>query len=192
MNGKQITVPVQGMTCASCVGHVEGAIQELPGVETVVVNLGTGKATVTVDPERVTVEKIVQAVAAVGYEVPITRVSLNITGMTCASCVAHVEGALNELAGVKVATVNLAMNTARVVYYPEAVTISQMKRAVRNVGYEASEADDGLSAIDRERQAREQEIRSQWINLLIFGITGNDHHDRHILRYAGTSEDYRS
>jgi len=43
-NPLALTLPVEGMTCASCVGHVEKALTELPGVSDVVVNLGTNKA----------------------------------------------------------------------------------------------------------------------------------------------------
>ena len=39
-----ITLPIEGMTCASCVSHVEKALQGVPGVSGVSVNLGTEKA----------------------------------------------------------------------------------------------------------------------------------------------------
>jgi Cu+-exporting ATPase len=83
--------------------------------------------------------------------------------------VAHVEGALKELTGVQEAVVNLGLGTARVAYIPGAVTTSTMKRAVRDVGYEASERSDGADALDRERQVREDEIKRQGRNLIIAG-----------------------
>lgn len=39
-----ISLPITGMSCASCVSHVEGALKELPGVSNVVVNLATNTA----------------------------------------------------------------------------------------------------------------------------------------------------
>jgi Cu+-exporting ATPase len=113
-----------------------------------------------------------RAVEDVGYGVPMSELTLDVRGMTCASCVAHVEGALRELTGVQEATVNLGLGTARVTYIPGVVSASAMKRAVREVGYEASERSQGADALDRERQAREDEIRRQGRNLLIAGITG--------------------
>jgi Cu+-exporting ATPase len=169
---KTITLPVQGMTCASCVSHVEGALSELPGVSHVVVNLATGKATVDRDSSRVTIEDMRQAVADVGYSVPTAEVTLDVRGMTCASCVAHVEGALTDLAGVTAAVVNLGLGTARVDYVPGLVAVSQMKRSVREAGYEAQERSQGMDALDRERQAREEEIRRQGRNLVIAGSVG--------------------
>src|SRR5574341_198759 len=177
---KSLSLPVQGMTCASCVAHVEGALKELLGVESVVVNLATNKASLTYDPARVTLTAMTRAVDDVGYTVPTAELTLDVRGMTlrqaqgeaCASCVSHVEGALQELGGVTGAVVNLGLNTARVTYIPGVVAVSQMKRAVRDVGYEAQERSQGADALDRERQAREEEIRRQGRNLLIAGLVG--------------------
>lgn len=93
-------------------------------------------------------------------------VTLQISGMTCASCVAHVEQALRELPGVSKAVVNLATGTAKVEYDPSSVSLAQMKQAVRDVGYEATEKIEGTEAIDREREARQREIRRQGLYLL--------------------------
>src|SRR3990172_4556181 len=132
---KSLSLPVQGMTCASCVAHVEGALKELPGVENVVVNLATNKASLTYNPTRVTLADMARAVDDVGYTVPTAELTLDVRGMTCASCVAHVEEALKELEGVTHAGVNLGLGTARVNYIPGLVSVSQMKRDVRWVDY---------------------------------------------------------
>ena len=169
---KSLSLPVQGMTCASCVSHVEGALKELDGISDVVVNLATNKASLTYDPARVTMADMTRAVDDVGYGVPSAELTFDVRGMTCASCVSHVEEALKELDGVTGAVVNLGLNTARVTYIPGVVSVSAMKRAVRDVGYEAQERSEGADALDRERQAREEEIRRQGRNLLIAGIIG--------------------
>ncbi len=166
MTTKQITLPIVGMTCASCVAHVEGALNNLSGIEKAVVNLGAAKASVEYHPERVAPTQMFAAVADVGYEVGTAATTLDISGMTCASCVAHIEGALKELDGVTKAVVTLALNAAKVEYVPTLVTVADMKRAVRNVGYEAEQKNDQVSAIDREREARQKEIRRQGYNLL--------------------------
>src|SRR3546814_10999239 len=44
---ERLSLAVAGMTCASCVGHVEKAIAKLPGVSGVSVNLATERADVT-------------------------------------------------------------------------------------------------------------------------------------------------
>ncbi len=165
MSTKQITLPVIGMTCASCVTTIEGALNNLSGVEKAGVNLAGGKASVTYDPARVGVPQLVQAVTDVGYEIGTEQVTLQVSGMTCASCVTHVEEALTGLEGVRKAVVNLGLETARVEYIPGLVTVAQMKRAVREVGYGAEEKVEGAEALDREKEARQREIRRQGLYL---------------------------
>ena len=168
----ELNLPITGMTCASCVSHIEKALKQLPGVSNVVVSLATNKATVSYDATRIGIADFRQAVDDVGYTVTTDEITLGVTGMTCASCVSHVEGALKALPGVGDAVVNLATGTARVRYIPEVVTPAQMKQAVRDVGYEASEQTSAVDALDRERRAREDELKRQGRNLLFAGTIG--------------------
>ncbi|HEX8013036.1 MAG TPA: heavy metal translocating P-type ATPase [Casimicrobiaceae bacterium] len=161
MSAKETTLPIVGMSCASCVSHVEGALNNLSGVKKAVVSLGAAKATVEYDPESTSPAKMFAAVADVGYQVGTAQATLHVTGMTCAACVSHVERALTGLEGVTQAVVSLALNTAKVTYVPTLVTVAQMKRAIREAGYEATETAEGASALDREREARQEEIRRQ-------------------------------
>ena len=169
---ESLSLPITGMTCASCVSHVEGALRGLPSVREVVVNLGTNKASLKYDPAAVTVAKLHQAVEDVGYGVAMVEQTLEVRGMTCASCVSHVEQALSELEGVTAARVNLDAATAHVTYIPGVVTTNAMRKAVADVGYQAQARADGADALDRERQVREEEIRRQGRNLLIAGLVG--------------------
>ena len=66
---RQITIPVGGMTCASCVAHVEGALKEVPGVTEVSVNLATEKAVVEYVPGVTSLAELRQAVQDSGYRV---------------------------------------------------------------------------------------------------------------------------
>ena len=66
---QQLSVAVQGMTCANCVGRVERAVSKLDGVLEAGVNLATERATVTFDPSLVSPALIKGAVREAGYEV---------------------------------------------------------------------------------------------------------------------------
>jgi len=171
-SSRLLSLPVEGMSCASCVSHVEEVLRDTPGVSDVVVNLGTRKASLAYDPARVTLSEIIGAVGDVGYSVPTAELTLDVRGMTCASCVAHVEGALTELDGVTAAVVNLGLGTARVTHVPDVVSPGTMKRAVRDVGYEAQERSEGADVLDRERQERQDEIKRQGRRLLTAGLIG--------------------
>jgi len=66
---EKATLPVQGMTCASCVNKVQKALSQVPGVIRADVNFATEKATVEYIPGQVTVKDLAQAVAAIGYKI---------------------------------------------------------------------------------------------------------------------------
>ena len=58
--------------------------------------------------------KIAEAVTEAGYEPAVETYDFGVGGMTCASCVAHVEKALKSVPGVIEASVNLATERASV------------------------------------------------------------------------------
>jgi Cu+-exporting ATPase len=62
-----ITLPVEGMTCASCVARVEKSMKKIEGVEGATVNLATEKVTLTYDPSKVDLSNIAGSVSDAGY-----------------------------------------------------------------------------------------------------------------------------
>jgi Cu+-exporting ATPase len=60
-------INISGMSCASCVAHVSKAARSLPGVDSIVVNLARGKATVQFDSARVSVAQIAGSITRAGY-----------------------------------------------------------------------------------------------------------------------------
>ncbi len=152
MGMKRLTLSIQGMTCASCVSHVEGALKSVPGAVTANVNLATERAMVQFDPERVKLADLVTAVRDVGYDVAMEKITLPIGGMTCASCVSHVERALRSVDGVVSATVNLATEKATVEYLPGVAGLADFKRAVADVGYEVLEIEEEVEEAEEERK----------------------------------------
>ncbi|HZX26445.1 MAG TPA: heavy metal translocating P-type ATPase [Telluria sp.] len=139
-----ISFSVEGMTCASCATRVEKALAKVPGVRGAAVNLATEKATVDVAP-GVPMSRLAEAVEREGYAVPTVSTTLAIGGMTCASCVNHVEKALLKVPGVVDATVNLATEKAQVLAEAE-VAPTALIEAVRKEGYEASLAGEAQGA----------------------------------------------
>ncbi len=109
-----VSLPVAGMSCASCVGRVEAALREVEGVDEVAVNLATERADIRA-AAPVDQQRLVEAIEQAGYSVPaVINTELAITGMNCASCVGRVEQALKAVPGVTEATVNLATERASV------------------------------------------------------------------------------
>ncbi|KGS57399.1 heavy metal translocating P-type ATPase [Burkholderia pseudomallei] len=151
---------IAGMTCASCVGRVEKALAQVPGVVRATVNLATEKAAVDADADaHVDTARLIDAVKRAGYRAsPVsdpasalapspeiaaarTAIELDIAGMTCASCVGRVEKALAQVPGVARATVNLATEKATVDADADAhVDTARLIDAVKRAGYRASPA----------------------------------------------------
>jgi len=164
---KQVTLPIQGMTCASCVAHVTHGLEQVPGVAGVQVNLATEKATVTFDNSPVPLTTLVQAVQGTGYDVATEKVSLPIGGMTCASCVTHVEEALARIPGVLRVNVNLATEKASVEYIPTLTGLPDFRRAVADAGYEVlptaeERAEEELSREVRKMQDARRRMVLAW------------------------------
>nr|WP_302664632.1 heavy metal-associated domain-containing protein [Lysobacter enzymogenes] len=95
---QRLRLDVAGMTCGSCVGRIEKALRALPGVAEATVNLATESAEVAYEAPLGPAE-IVAAVTAAGYTVPTRETTLDVTGMTCGSCVGRVEKALRAVPG---------------------------------------------------------------------------------------------
>ncbi len=67
-NKQTVRFHINGMSCTSCVMHIEKALGGLAGVEHVAVNFATENATVTFDPAKVSTTDFLAAVKKVGYE----------------------------------------------------------------------------------------------------------------------------
>ena len=132
----RLSLPVEGMSCASCVGRVERALLAAPGVSGASVNLATGRAEVAFDGPA-DPRAAILAVEAAGYAVPEDTVELAVSGMRCASCVGRAERALLAVPGVLEAGVNLATERARVRLAHGAATPADLARAVEAAGYRA-------------------------------------------------------
>lgn len=167
VTGVLITLPIDGMTCASCVGRVEKALKAVPGVEAVSVNLATERASIKASADTA-FDTLVSAVERAGYSVPATTdagtggtVEIAIEGMTCASCVGRVERALKAVPGVSSASVNLATERATIV---GTVDPASVLAAVEAAGYKgevlaASPAGTVERGDDKRAERKEAELR---------------------------------
>jgi len=131
-----VTLPILGMTCASCVGRVEKALNALHGVHASV-NLASESATIQFDPLATSAAQLVRAIEDAGYDVGQETFALKIGSMTCASCVSRVEKALSAVPGVTKAVVNLATESAHVEATAGLAHQDQLIKAVEEAGYEA-------------------------------------------------------
>ncbi len=153
-----IEIPVAGMTCDHCVGTVRRALEGVPGVRSAMVDLQARRAEVTLDPDSPPDRsRLKTAIEAAGYSVPddgkasssqpeTQTWDLDVEGMSCSSCVQHVEKALSGVLGVREAHVDLNQKRASVVVDPDVVREEALTAAVAEAGYSARRRDPGTAA----------------------------------------------
>ena len=156
---QKIKLKIEGMSCESCTGHVRQALLDLKGVDSAEVSLEDNSALVTFDFELVDSAALARAVDDAGYRVKgnggarepkrqnnaagiieVSRaseekISLALTGMSCASCAQTVEKALKKAKGVSSVSVNFAVERAYVDYNPEITNYEGLIKAVEGSGY---------------------------------------------------------
>ena len=153
-----MTLPITGMSCASCAAKIEKGIAGLSGIVKAEVNFATEKITVTYDPEKVHLDDFVKAIKELGYGAGVESVSISIRGMSCASCVMKVTAALNRVEGVVSASVNFAAEKADINYIPGIASLEVLMAAIRDAGYEPLPQAKEEDLIERDARIKREEI----------------------------------
>jgi Cu+-exporting ATPase len=163
------SLPITGMTCTVCALTIEKGLSETPGVEKASVNFASEKASVEYDPAKTNLTKLAKAVAELGYAVATKKSIYPVGGMTCASCVAHVEEALKDVPGVISVAVNLGSEKATVEYI-EGTAFTDMKKAVEDAGYELGKEIEGLEDVSETSQKEIRKVRNRFIVAAILTV----------------------
>jgi Cu+-exporting ATPase len=152
------TLAITGMTCSSCVSAITHAVEQLPGVQSINVNLLTHTGTVIFHGKH-RCDEIVSTIEDCGFDVLVesledipTPVSQNvttsrqdsdrwratyaITGMTCSRCTGFVSDALKQHPWIEKVDVNLITNTATVLFTGKD-HLPVIKESIEDVGYDA-------------------------------------------------------
>ena len=164
---KHLSLPILGMTCANCVATVERNLSKVDGVTSAHVNLSSERAVVTFDPHKASVIDFIDRIKHAGYEIAVGEAALSIKNLVDPSDARRLESVLNQMEGVIEASVNLVSQKALVKYVPTVISQNELRRTIRQAGFETIEAD--LQLEDAEEQARQQEITHQR-HLLIVGL----------------------
>jgi Cu+-exporting ATPase len=169
---KEITLGVSGMTCSACALNIEKVLKKKAGVASVAVNLELGRAKVSFEPSLISPKEIEEAIESIGYKVEKDKVTLNLQGMSCASCAANIEKVLNKKEGVISASVNFPLEQAVVEFDSSRISVREIIAAVKGIGYGAAVRAENVEYEDREQMSRESEIRRQRNNLILALILG--------------------
>ncbi len=171
---KKETISITGMSCAACAARIEKGLNRLEGVKNAAVNFASEKAAVEYDESMVNSDELTEVIIKLGYDVIRDQeqvsgsVSLKLGGMSCAACAARIEKKLSTLEGIQRTAVNLASEKAAIEYDSSKIKVSDMIRAVEDLGYKAEPAAE-LSS-DREKEQREKEIKRLRLELIVSAV----------------------
>ncbi len=171
---ERIILPIKGMHCASCAANIEKKLKKVSGVKIVNVNFASEKANVEYEPEKTTKREISKAIEDAGYKVIDEsgnegKVILRVRGMSSQHCAGVVESSLKRLEGVKSVDASFAIERAIVEFEPDKVSVEQIKKTIKDSGYEPEGFSDST---DREKEAREKEIKILKTKFFISAILG--------------------
>ncbi|MEM2990435.1 MAG: copper-translocating P-type ATPase, partial [Halobacteria archaeon] len=143
--------------------QLEQSLSNITGVIHVDIDLGTQIVNIEFLPSQLNSNELKKFMERSGLRV-VKREKLKISGMHCAACAQNIESAISELNGVLKASVSFPLEEAQLEFDPSKVDIARIKQVISEAGYTALEK---IKDIDRERAAREQEIKKQKFNLII-------------------------
>jgi Cu+-exporting ATPase len=167
-NTQKTKVHITGMTCTTCAATVEKALAETKGVAQANVNFASEKASLEYDPKKVDLPGIMNTIKEAGYGVAIRKSIFPVRGMTCATCVAHVEEALRGVPGVVSVNVNLASEKATVEYL-EGTPLSEFYKAVSDAGYELGKETESPQDVTAAAELEIRHVRNRFIFAAVLG-----------------------
>ncbi|MCK8464262.1 heavy metal translocating P-type ATPase [Aliiroseovarius sp. S1339] len=153
-----LSLKLDNLSCASCVGRAERALTAVEGVSTAPVNLATETARVEFSTPA-TADALAGALDRAGYPARRETVVFEVGSMTCASCVGRVERMLKATPGVLEARVNLASERAFVTYLAGATTPETLAAKITKAGFPTRPREDTESTGPRDKAAEAQTLK---------------------------------
>ena len=129
---------VDGMYCAACVVHVEGAIRSLDNIHSVSVNLANETAKVEVDNDYTNYPVIISAVRNSGYKVPLDTVRISIYAQDEQVDISKLEHGLSALDGVISVEAEENPSTFLIKFLSNLIGHVEIRKDIENLGYVVS------------------------------------------------------
>ena len=152
MTQQKTQIKISGMHCAACAQTIEKALSKAEGVKKARANLTTETAYIEYNDETTNKKKLEEIIKNTGYGVDevLQTITLQIGGMTCASCAQTIGKALRKTKGVEDANVNLATEKATVSFHPTKIGYEEIEKAVERTGYQVLGREDKKPRFEEE------------------------------------------
>lgn len=153
-----VRLPIDGMTCQSCVRNIEGNIKTKLGIISIKVNLQEKAGYIDYDPQLTDPKQIASDIDDMGFDcvydkdddelaanivqnnksTTVRTIQITIDGMRCQSCVKNIENNIGSQAGVKQIKVNLDEKLATVEYDNDICTDCEIAEMISDMGFTAN------------------------------------------------------
>ncbi|MBD2020305.1 cadmium-translocating P-type ATPase [Leptolyngbya sp. FACHB-36] len=174
---------VRGMDCTSCAIKIERSLQQLKGVAEVSVSVATERLTVSYNPQHVSEADIQTRVKALGYSIASEAVATKqildiiVGGMDCSGCASKISTALENLAGVEDAFINVDSGKLKVSYDPRQIDPQTLQNRVVALGFTVIAPESQSELHDRTHEPRrgaefhlKRELPSVLFVVALFGL----------------------
>ena len=173
---KETVIFINGMTCQSCVHHIESVLMQEPGVKLVKVSLEQKFSYVCYSPSLTSPSRLASLVDDIGFEASLDNCDtlcatwINVGGMTCQSCVQHIERMVRDVVGVRSVHVSLSDSLATVVYDNLQTSPLALCTVIDSIGFDAEllpsmTVDDSAGSNDDETKSLSLEPGDEFTKL---------------------------
>lgn len=148
-----VRLPISGMTCSACITHVSNALNRVPGVLEVTVNIATERATIRLEKDSTYVDDIVNAVHQAGYEVTTQELIYTLRDKPRNFSRQNIEEIVKRIPGIAGFKLDNSQNRITLVHIPGLSTPSYIRACLLREGYDVvPDKFDTDSNIDKEIQ----------------------------------------
>ncbi|KAI9284237.1 hypothetical protein BC943DRAFT_325949 [Umbelopsis sp. AD052] len=136
----EVLLPVEGMTCQSCVNSIQSALKQNSHIHAIQVNLHNATAHIEFDLSKITVDELAEAIEDCGFDVPEKPSNITLRtavhGMTCQSCVKSIKSALGPKEGIHSVDVSLEKEEATIAFNPKVVSQDDIIEYIEDCGFD--------------------------------------------------------
>lgn len=147
---------IGGITCQACVIRIEKKLLKNSSVHSANVNIATNVLTIQYDKDNLNRNGIFKIIEDLGYEVENksenSKDFLDIEGITCQACVIRIEKKVGKLEGIEKISVNSTTNIAEVEYSKDKIKLSEIKKAIVDLGYGAENHVEQTNSVDKDKK----------------------------------------
>ncbi|MBN9485271.1 MAG: copper-translocating P-type ATPase [Bacteroidetes bacterium 43-93] len=171
-HSETIYIPLEDVDSEHCALIVDKGLSNVKDITAHKVELNNRRAVIETASPETAIPEAVQAVRALGYEVPTIKKTYPVLNMTCAACAVSTESMLKNQPGVVNASVNYANASTNVEFIPSLTDVQKLKAALQSIGYDlmTDESEDAKEALEEIHQNKFRSLRNKTVATIILSI----------------------